>query len=147
MRSGPLCFRAPTSSRSPSRCGCARSSVQPVALRQPVPLFTIATPWESPVDVKRQPRIFYPERSRSNSAIGNVQFTFIVTEAGKADITSLEEVWPDGVRRPTGDLLAYYSAFLSAVKRGLPSAEYQPATIGGCPVKQQVIETFEFKFR
>ena len=119
--------------------------VKPVALRQAVPLFTIRTPWESPVDVIRNPRIVYPELSRSNAAIGTVQFAFMVTEAGKADITTVEEVWPDGVRRPSGELLAYYSAFLSAVKRGLPSGQYRPAMIGGCTVSQQVIETFDFK--
>ena len=119
--------------------------MKPVALRQAVPMFTIGTPWESPVDVKRQPRIVYPELSRTNAVYGTVRFAFTVTESGKADISTIEEVLPDGVVRPSGDLLAYYSAFLSAVKRGLPSAEYHPAVIGGCPVRQKVIESFEFK--
>ena len=121
--------------------------VTPVALRQAVPLFTIKTPWESPVDVKRNPRITYPEVSRTNAAYGTVRFAFTVTETGKPDVSSVEEVWPEGVARPKGDLLDYYAAFLSAVKRGLPSGQYQPAMIGGCAVSQRVIESFEFKLR
>ena len=119
--------------------------VKPVALRQPVPLFTIRTPWETPVEVKKEPRITYPEVSRTNAAYGTVRFAFTITETGRPDISSVEEVWPEGVARPKGDLLDYYSAFLAAVKRGLPSGQYQPAMIGGCAVSQRVIESFEFK--
>ena len=119
--------------------------VMPVALRQAVPLFSIRTPWETPVEMTKEPRITYPELSRTNAAYGTVRFAFTVSETGRADIASVEEVWPEGVARPTGDLRDYYSAFLSAVKRGLPSGRYQPAMIGGCAVSQRVIESFEFK--
>ncbi len=121
--------------------------VSPVAARQAIPIFSLKMPWENAVDYKKQARIRYPERSRTGRAIGTVQMQFIVDQNGKVDPESIKEIWPVSVPKPTPDVLPFYNAFLASVKRGLPSAEFQPAMIGGCAMKQLVIESFEFKFR
>ncbi len=121
--------------------------VSPVAVRQAFPMFTLRMPWESPVDIRKGPRIVYPERSRKGGAIGVVRMQFVVNRHGRLEPGTVMEVWPDGVPQPDADVLPFYKAFVAAVRRGLPTAEFHPAMIGGCAMKQLVIESFEFQFR
>ena len=119
--------------------------VIPVKGRQPVPVFTMAVAWEKSVELTKFPHIVYPEVSRSLGAIGNVQISFAVNKQGRADMETVKEVWPATLRRPTGELRNAYDAFLRAVIRGLPSARFSPAVIGGCVMNQKVVQTFDFK--
>ena len=121
--------------------------ISPVRLRQPIAVFTLGMPWETPVEQLKEPRIFYPERSRNKRVIGRVQFTFIVDEQGRVDVDSIEEVVPDPGSWPAADIRPHYQAFVAAVKRGLPSAEFRPAIVAGCPKRQLVVQSFEFTFR
>lgn len=118
--------------------------IVPVRARQPIPVFTIGVPWEEPVEPSRNADVKYPELSRSLSSIGNVQLAFAVDRNGRVDTATVKEIWPANLERPTGSMLRSYEAFLAAVKRALPSARFSPATIGGCPTKQMVSQTFEF---
>jgi len=120
--------------------------VIPIKARQPVPVFTMAVAWEKSVEVTRNPRIVYPEISRSMGAIGNVRLAFAVTRQGEADMTTVKELWPPALKRPTGELRNAYDAFLRSVIRALPTAKFSPAVIGGCVMNQMVEQTFSFKF-
>lgn len=119
----------------------------PVKGRQPVPVFTIAVPWEKSVELTRNPNIVYPELSRLMNSIGNVRLAFAVNKEGRVDVATIKELWPPTLKRPTGDLRNAYEAFLRSVIRDLPTARFSPAVIGGCVVKQMVEQTFEFRFR
>ena len=116
-----------------------------VKARRPVPLFMIDIPWEKPVELTRKPRIFYPEKSRTNRMMGGVQIEYVVDQNGKVVPGSLEEVWPEDRPKLSGSDLDFYRAFLRAVERGLPSAEFSPALIGGCAVKQKVKQVINFE--
>lgn len=119
----------------------------PVKGRQPVPVFTIAVPWEKSVEVTRNPNILYPELSRLMNSIGNVRLAFAVNKQGRVDESTIKELWPPTLKRPTGDLRNSYEAFLRSVIRDLPTARFSPAVIGGCVANQMVEQTFEFRFR
>lgn len=121
--------------------------ILPLRVRQATPVFTIAMPREEPVAILRHPDVSYPELSRTLRTIGNVQLSFAVDRYGRLDMSTVKEVWPASVPRQTGSLLHSYEAFLAAVKRALPSAKFAPASIGGCPVKQTVSQSFEFLLR
>jgi hypothetical protein len=116
----------------------------PVKARQAVPVFTIAVAWEKPVELTRNPEIAYPPRSRSMGAIGNVRLAFAVTKEGRVDPATVEEIWPAGLKRPTGDVRDAYEAFRRSVIKARPSARFKPAEIGGCIVNQKVEQTFSF---
>jgi hypothetical protein len=119
--------------------------VIPVKARQAVPVFTLLIPWDKSVELTKFPDVKYPEISRSLGAIGSVQLAFFVDKSGRADVSSIKELWPSDRKRPSGEALLAYEAFLRAVKRDLPSARFSPAVIGGCVMKQMVNQTFEFK--
>lgn len=117
----------------------------PVKARQAVPVFTLLVPWDKSVELITGPNIRYPEISRSLGAFGSVQLAFMVDKSGRADVSSVKELWTPDRRRPTGEALLAYEAFLRAVKRDLPSARFSPAVIGGCVMSQMVNQTFDFK--
>jgi len=122
-----------------------KGKILPVDARQPVAVFSIAMAPEKSVQVIEAPKISYPEFSSSIRSIGGVRVTYVVNKSGRVEPETLKEVWPSGIDKPTGQLLRAYEAFLRAVKHGLPSAKFAPATIGGCPVKQVVQQFVEFK--
>ena len=119
----------------------------PVVARHPIPIFSLAIPWEKPIRVIKNPRVEYPTFSQSIGSVGGVRVEYYVDKSGRAEPQTMKEVWPAGIPKPTGDLLTAYTEFLRAVKRGLPSARFSPAIVGGCPVKKVVDHFFEFKFR
>ena len=124
-----------------------QGKVIPVKGRQPIPVFTISVAWRKSPEMARFPRIDYPEISRTRSAVGVVRLAFAIDKNGQVDPESVREVWPAGIPKPQGDLLKAYEAFLSAVKRGLPTGKYSPASFGGCPVRQVVVQSFDFQVR
>jgi hypothetical protein len=116
-----------------------------VKARQPVPIFMIEIPWEKPVELTKKPRIFYPNKSRANRMMGGVEIEYIVDQDGKVVPGSFTEVWPADRPKLSASDMEYYRAFLRAVERGFPTAEFSPAIIGGCPVKQKVKQIINFE--
>lgn len=84
----------------------------------------------SPASGNRAPR--YPDILRSANVEGEVLAQFIVDEHGVADSTSFT------VLRSTHDL------FTNAVLSAIPSFRFNPAQVGGKPVKQLVQMPFQF---
>jgi hypothetical protein len=118
-----------------------------VKARRPMPLFMVDVPWEKPVEVLKLPRIHYPEALQSLRITGGVELEFIVDEGGELVPGSVEEVWPDDRPKLDRFQMEAYRSFLRAVQRGLPSAEFSPAIIGGCTVRQKVRQVFNFAFK
>jgi hypothetical protein len=118
----------------------------PAKSRQPTPVFLLDVPWTKPVEQTRGPNIDYPQISRTNGIQGNIRVMFQVNRSGRAVMETMTELWPRDLKRPTGELLVAYNAFMQGVRRGLPSARYSPAVVGGCVVSAKVVQTFEFKF-
>ena len=118
--------------------------VRPLKARQAIPVFTISRMWETPVEMTRRPNIEYPVFARSIGSIGDVRLTYVVDSTGKIKQGSIKESWPEGIERPKGQLRNAYDAFLEAVMRDLPRARFKPATLGGCPVNQVVVQDFNF---
>lgn len=121
--------------------------VIPINARQPIPVFTIRVAWEKPVAVTKEPSIDYPRVSPFQSYRANVRVVYAVDTLGRADMRVFQDVWPRELKRPTGPTLRAYEAIITAIKEGLPSARFSPASIGGCIVKQRIEQTFEFKIR
>ena len=109
------------------------------------PVFTVMTPWIEPTREVRSPRISYPAAVPAHRVAGAVQLTFVVDSTGHPLLETLKDARPtarSGLTRPAA---RYYDAFIEAVRRGLGSARYTPARVGGCPIKIWVTQRFEFK--
>jgi hypothetical protein len=118
--------------------------VEPVKARQAFPAFSLSMPWGTVVDPKKI-NITYPTTARGGGVTGGVRLAFVIQKSGRVDMSTLREVFGPGEKKPSGELRTFYVDFLQAVKHGLSSAQYQPATIAGCPVNQTVEQFFSFK--
>lgn len=85
----------------------------------------------------RGPRISYPERPRGH-AEGTVILTFTVDARGRPDLNTVEAYWPPDRPPLKGELGEYYRLFVAAARRGVGSMRFEPALLGGCPVRQLV---------
>jgi len=75
----------------------------------------------------------YPDALRSSGVEGEVQAQFVVSEDGRADVSTFK------VLKATNDL------FASAVRSALPNMRFYAAEVGGKKVKQLVQQSFQFK--
>ena len=119
-------------------------TISPVIARVAIPVFSLNVPWEKPAFAVRQPRVLYPEEPRQGFAEGSVLLQFVVDTTGRAQMSTLREL---GNPRLTGELAAYYRAFVAAAINAVKRAEFAPAEVGGCRVRQLVQLPFAFKLR
>jgi protein TonB len=75
----------------------------------------------------------YPDALRSSGVEGEVQAQFVVSEEGRADVSTFK------VLKATNDL------FASAVRSALPNMRFYAAEVGGKKVKQLVQQSFQFR--
>ena len=126
----------------------ADGTAEPMTLRLAVPLLTLPVPPMSPVTPRRATRpAAYPEGALRGGAEGTVILQFVVDSAGRVEPESVREMWPATLPRLTGALADHYDDFLRSTMRTVRRSEYEPARIGGCPVRQLVQQAFAFKFR
>ena len=109
------------------------------------PVFTVMKPWFEPTLQVREARISYPAAVPVHRVEGAVNLRFVVDSTGRVELDTVKDVWPAWRPRLTGAEGQYYEAFVQAVRRGLGSARFTPARVGGCPVKIWVAQRFEFK--
>jgi hypothetical protein len=119
----------------------------PLKARLPMPVLTLEVPWQKEVHMTKEPRIYYPEKSKGARITGGVQMQFVIDVDGKIVPGSISEAWPDSRPRPTGYFRDYYRDLIRSVERGLPSARFSPALVGGCVRQQRVMQIFNFSFR
>lgn len=113
-------------------------TVQPLVVREAVPVFSMAMPWSQPVVVRSPPQVHYPMAAQAQSMEGTVILQFVVDSTGRTARETIEERWPPDRPRPTGVAGANYREFLAAAKLGVVAARFDPATVGGCAVPQLV---------
>jgi TonB family protein len=75
----------------------------------------------------------YPPALRASGIEGAVAAEFVVTQSGRADVTSLRII------SSTND------AFVESIRRALPRMRFHPARIGGRAVAQLVQQQFVFR--
>jgi hypothetical protein len=112
----------------------------------PEEVFTVRMPLQyEPAREIRPARITYPSSISGRSATGYVTLAFVIDTAGRVEMKTVREVW--GNQRPEvmRDMGRYYHDFVIAVRRGLPTARYEPERLGGCPIRSQVQQSFHFK--
>lgn len=121
--------------------------VRELSERPLVPVFSVMHPWTEPVRLRHGVPPHYPEKALYGGAEGRVIMRFVVDSSGRADPATVEDSWPANVPRQTGDEGRYYRDFVSAVRRSILDSSYEPALVGGCPVRQQAQQPAEFSFR
>jgi hypothetical protein len=81
----------------------------------------------------------YPSRNERNRVEGEVLTEFLVDSAGRADASTIRELWPKNKPYPAGFSTAEHEAFVgSVVEWEMHLARFEPARVGGCAVKQIV---------
>jgi len=88
---------------------------------------TVSTSTTAPAD---------PFAGTNSAASAKVVTSFEVDSTGHVVPSTIAEVWPAGKQHPTGTELDTYRSFLNSVIQWLPTATFEPARIGGCPVSQ-----------
>jgi len=122
-------------------------TAEPLSLRLAAPIFTLPVPSMTPVAPGRTRPATYPDGALRGGYEGTVILQFVVDSTGQVKPESVREVWPETMPRLTGELATHYDAFLRSTMRTVRRARYEPARIGGCPVRQLVQQAFAFRFR
>jgi hypothetical protein len=108
-----------------------KKPVKFAAFTVPQPSFHVAQQIDS------TPDIVYPFFANRRIA-GTVIVGFVVDTTGRADRSTFQDVWPSDKPRLTGDRARYYNQFVDAVREWVIHAEFAPASVGPCPVRQMV---------
>lgn len=115
-------------------------------VRGATPLLSVDAPWEEPVRVVRPPRIAYPDRARSANVIGIATMQYVIDTAGRVEPHTVRDMLASRATHLDAQMRAHYDAFVASVRRGISTAQYSPAIVGGCPVRQLVQQPFQFQF-
>jgi hypothetical protein len=111
------------------------------------PAFTLSMPPQIFARAKSKISLRYPSTALRNSVEGKTKLIFVVDMNGRAIPETIHDFWPPGRPRLTGPLGKSYDAFVSAAKEAILAADFIPASIGGCAVRQLVAQPFEFRIR
>lgn len=115
--------------------------------RVAVPLFSVVAPWEEQARGTHPGTMSYPAENQRAGVSGNANMQFVVDTNGRADRSTIHDMWPATRPRLTGSSHDYYAAFVKAARRAIETAQFVPATIGGCRVRQLIQEPFTFDIR
>jgi TonB family protein len=74
----------------------------------------------------------YPEEAKARAVNGVVALTFVVDEQGKVIMPTVDATRAD------------YREFLQSTLQALPTMQFTPAKLSGCPVKQHITQSFTF---
>lgn len=116
------------------------------SVESPVALFHVEQPWFEPAVLKKAVSPRYPAGFGRDGAADAVEVTFVIDTSGRVDKSTITDTRPGMVARLTGERARRYKAFFDASVKALESTRYEPARIGGCPVRQRQAQRFEFKF-
>jgi hypothetical protein len=122
-------------------------TLEPISVTRAVPVFTTVVPREEPARAIRAPRVNAPRSADLGGAHGVIRMRFVVDTAGRIDMNTVQVEWPAHVPYPTGELLSNYRDFVSEVTSALRNARYHAARAGGCKVRAEIIQPFEFQPR
>jgi hypothetical protein len=65
------------------------------SVEEPEPIFAVAVPWMEPARYLRG-RPNYPPAVRGKSVAGRVDLVFVVDTSGRADLSTVRDLWPPG---------------------------------------------------
>lgn len=82
--------------------------------------------------------VHFPDGAAYGGAEAFVRLSFVVDTNGRADVSTVHDVWPKDRPRLTGTLGDYYEQFVEAATDAVVRARFYPAEIAGCKVKQLV---------
>lgn|SRR6185437_12854966 len=108
------------------------------------PIFSIAYPTETAAVLTSTTLPKHPDKSFGVSGDGTVVLEFVVDSTGRVDTATVRDPLLNTPRYPTGREGEIYDDFSKALRAWLPTATYEPARIGGCPVRQLVQQPFAF---
>lgn len=112
-----------------------------------IPVMSIDVQSEEPVKILKAPQLTYPSYSEAGHATGLVLMQFVVDTSGRADMSTVHDLWPKDKPRLVDERSEYYREFRRAAEEAIARARYVPAKIGGCPVRQMVEQPFSFELR
>jgi hypothetical protein len=107
-------------------------------------VFSIAYPTETSAVLTSTTVPPHPDKSFGVTGDGTVMLDFIVDSTGHVDTATIRDPLLDTQEYPTGKEGEIYKDFVKALREWLPTATYEPARIGGCPVRQLVQQPFAF---
>lgn len=110
-----------------------------------VAVFTIATPWSTPVSAISVIPPRFPQQAMADVVGATVVLKFVVDSTGRVERKTIHDVWPASHSRLAGDRGVYYDDFREAAVRAVRTARFRPARLAGCPVSQRVVMPFIFK--
>jgi hypothetical protein len=142
-RGDSLLFRLEYASPTVAQDG----TIHPLKARFALPVFALGVPWKRELAVRDMPKVRYPDFARSIGAEGTVILRFTVDSTGRVIRGTVREQWPDDRPRLGGDLGRHYRDFLRSAMQSVASAEFAPALVGGCAVRQVAQMPFEFGLR
>lgn len=119
--------------------------VFPAGRRERFTAFYLSQLTESPALPKaNQGQSDYPFFNRQSRITGRLTLEFLVDTDGRADSTTIHDLWTPGVPRLTGELERYYNDFVRSTSAWVKRIHFYPARRGSCPVRQIVHFPFEF---
>jgi hypothetical protein len=86
-----------------------------------------------------------PEAARNEGYQATLIMKFLVDTTGRVVDSTVRDVWRKDKPRLTGHELYQYTRFLRATTSALHRMEFEPASIGGCKVKQLAEMPFVFE--
>ena len=81
----------------------------------------------------------------STGTPATVNLQFVVDTTGRADASTIRDVWVSDKPRPTGALGRSYSEFVQTATNAVTRATFHPAVIGGCKMPHLVEVPFTFR--
>jgi hypothetical protein len=101
----------------------------------------------APIPLRDQEPPNYPMENKWNRFEGYVLMQFVVDTNGRTEASTIQDLWPAGKPRLSGELRAAYDEFVHSVRVWETNLRFEPARIGPCAVKQQERQPLVFKFR
>lgn len=80
----------------------------------------------------------YPLQNERHHVTGSVLLQFVVDSTGHVVANTIHDVWPTGRARQTGGSAERYDDFVSSARDWAGTLRFEPARLGGCPVRQTV---------
>lgn len=121
--------------------------IEPSTYRIMFPAFKLLVPTITPVRAKSPITLSYPSTAFRNSTEGSATLFFFVDKNGRVRPESIRDGWPATRPKQPGALGKSYDAFVKAGREAVLAAQFIPATIGGCPVPQRVVQPLQFVLR
>lgn len=120
------------------------SADYPKAMGPGFPVAWIKAPVEETPRVVEHPPIHYPREVLTSGVIGTVMMQVVVDTSGRAEPSSIEDIWPEGRPRLQGRPASYYGQLVRAARETLLGARFTPGRIGGCVMRTRVKVPFNF---